>query len=109
MTDTGAAAVLAAIAAMFPAGIHLGVLRGAPIRPPVGRQKSELERLLFRHLRLLMAVNGALTGSTVFFAKTGETAAALVSGSIAVPTILAQTACLVIAKFRDVAELPRQR
>jgi cation transporter-like permease len=103
LNETGGAAVLAAISAMLPTALHLGALRGAPLRPFARAQKIGLERLLFRYLLLLMAVNGLLIGSTVFFGKMGDLAPAVVSGSLAVPTLMAQLVCLVIAKWRDLA------
>ena len=96
------------LAALLPAGMHFNGLRGAPLRPPKMTQRNTLERLFFRHLPLLLVINGALVGAVVFLAKTGLYVPAGIVGTLTIPGLVTQLAALTIEKSRDVAGVGRR-
>ena len=99
---------LSLLVSVAPALLHLGALGGAVVRPPLSRQKSSAERFLFRNIRLIWALNGVLLGAFVFLWHQ-DNELAWVALIISLPTIVAQTVGLVLAKYWDVHEGGKQQ
>jgi hypothetical protein len=101
------ALALALVTSIFPASVHFGALRGAPLRPALATQRSKGERLIFRYTWHFLVVNGVLAGLGVFLGKSGMALEASAVALFALPTVVAQLTCLIIAKTRDVASNKR--
>jgi hypothetical protein len=86
------------VAFVAPVAVHFGVIGSDPLRPHPDRQKTRLERLLFRNIWLIFVVNGALLAGASFCWHL-NIAAAPVLLAAAVPTVIAQLACAGLASY----------
>jgi hypothetical protein len=101
MSSVAESVVGTALLLLAPAALHLGALRGAPLRPKRLRPEGAAEGFLFKQVYWTMLLSGVLLAAT-FLMWRASSSLWIMLAAIASPVIIAQIAALVIAKSYDV-------